>query len=367
MRSLRPFATAAALVSSLILTACGHAVGQNALYASGTGLASLSAKHATANGRSLYVLPGGGEELLVSGISHAKKSVRLAVYMLTEQPLVDAMIAAKGRGVDVEVMLEPHPYNPANPNVPLPTNHKAFNALVAAGIHCTDTSPAFTYTHAKYMSVDDATTYVSTANFTKSGLNGNREYIVVDQVAADVAEFVRIFQADQARQDYQPVNPSGVVSPVNSRKHIFDLVASAKHDVLLADEVAGDPAFTDLIKQTCARGVKVRALLGAMKPTANDPEPLNVATARAWTAAGAQVRFQSVPVLHAKAIVVDGKAMYVGSENLTSNSLDHNREIGLLLSDAALIAPVVAATEGDWKNASTGLTADATEALAAEL
>ena len=160
-----------------------------------------------------------------------------------------------------------------------------------------------------------------------------------------------LVQADQARQEYQPTVPDGVVSPSNSRLHIFDLLKSAKHDIMIQDEVAGDPALNDLIKAKCAQGVHVRAILGNMKPTPKEPTPLNVQTAQAWTASGAQVRFQSKPMLHAKAIVVDGQAMYVGSENLTTNSMDHNREIGLLLNDPSLVAPVVQATESDWQNA----------------
>jgi phosphatidylserine/phosphatidylglycerophosphate/cardiolipin synthase-like enzyme len=56
-------------------------------------------------------------------------------------------------------------------------------------------------------------------------------------------------------------------------------------------------------------------------------------------------------MLHAKAVIADGRAMYVGSENLTTNSLDRNREVGLLLDEPALVTPVLQTTEGDWERA----------------
>jgi phosphatidylserine/phosphatidylglycerophosphate/cardiolipin synthase-like enzyme len=115
--------------------------------------------------------------------------------------------------------------------------------------------------------------------------------------------------------------------------------------------VAGDPQVTEAIKAACARGVRVRGLLEDFKPSASEPDPLNYQTARAWIAAGAQVRLMTTPTLHAKAVIADGRSMYVGSENLTTNSLDHNREIGLRLDDAALVAPVRKTTEADWANA----------------
>ncbi|MDB5098278.1 MAG: hypothetical protein JWM80_2699 [Cyanobacteria bacterium RYN_339] len=345
-----------ALVVALALGACGKAP----QLASPTQLQGLTAQKTAHGGyksgnRTLYVLPEAGPGFLHEAIAKAKRVIRLEVYILTEQGVVDGLIAAKARGVDVQVMVEPKPYNPGNPNLPLPVNHKAINALRAGGVAVADTNPAYTYTHAKFMSVDDAVTFVSTANFTKTGLGvdpkGNREYVVEDRAPADVAEFVRVFQADQARVAYTPTNPDSVISPVNSRAQILGVIASAKKDVLIADEVAGDPGVAAAIKAATSRGVRVRGLLEDFKPSASEPDPLNYQTARAWTAAGATVRLMTVPTLHAKTVIADGRSMYVGSENLTTNSLDHNREIGLRLDDPALVAPVLKTTEGDWAGA----------------
>jgi cardiolipin synthase A/B len=52
--------------------------------------------------------------------------------------------------------------------------------------------------------------------------------------------------------------------------------------------------------------------------------------------------------LHTKAIVADGARAYVGSENLSSNSLDNNREVGVIVTDASSIAPIVTTFDADF-------------------
>jgi phosphatidylserine/phosphatidylglycerophosphate/cardiolipin synthase-like enzyme len=48
---------------------------------------------------------------------------------------------------------------------------------------------------------------------------------------------------------------------------------------------------------------------------------------------GVQVRYVSSPYIHAKAIA--GNSMcFIGSENFTATSLNHNREVGLSFSGA---------------------------------
>jgi phosphatidylserine/phosphatidylglycerophosphate/cardiolipin synthase-like enzyme len=52
--------------------------------------------------------------------------------------------------------------------------------------------------------------------------------------------------------------------------------------------------------------------------------------------------------MHAKTIIADSARAYVGSENLTANSLDHNREMGILLTDKALVETIERTALADW-------------------
>jgi phosphatidylserine/phosphatidylglycerophosphate/cardiolipin synthase-like enzyme len=84
------------------------------------------------------------------------------------QPITDALTAAKRRGVDVQVLLGNQPGFGGTP----PPNQKAIDELNAAGI------PAqfFTrhYLHGKVV-VADNQAFVGSQNFTAGGLLNNRE------------------------------------------------------------------------------------------------------------------------------------------------------------------------------------------------
>ena len=49
-----------------------------------------------------------------------------------------------------------------------------------------------------------------------------------------------------------------------------------------------------------------------------------------------------------KIIVVDGKQAFVGSENISTYSLDKNRELGILVSDNTVISTLQQTFQQDW-------------------
>jgi cardiolipin synthase len=304
---------------------------------------SAAAQTSTAGARHLYVLPDDTTAFLLQALDGAKKVIRLECYMLSNARVLAALAGAKSRGVTVQVLLEPHPF-------PTPHfNDSAAKKLAAAGVAVVWTSSAFKFTHAKFILVDDQTAYVSTANFTASGLEGNRDYVVGDQSPADVADLVQLFQADYAHAPFKPNNPDLVLSPMNSRAQIMTLIKGATKDIQVAVEIAADPELDALIATKVKQGVHVEALFSApAKASFIFGLSPNAATAQAWVKAGAQVRYQKAPYLHAKEIIVDNARMYVGSVNLSTSSMDKDREVGLVVADPALIQPVARAAVADW-------------------
>jgi phosphatidylserine/phosphatidylglycerophosphate/cardiolipin synthase-like enzyme len=47
---------------------------------------------------------------LITAIEHARDHVYLQIYILTDVDILDALIHAKQRGVDVRIVLEGNPY-----------------------------------------------------------------------------------------------------------------------------------------------------------------------------------------------------------------------------------------------------------------
>ena len=88
-----------------------------------------------------------------------------------------------------------------------------------------------------------------------------------------------------------------------------------------------------------ARGVAVRVV---MSPGSNH------GGREALVSAGGRVRSLARPYVHAKTILADNLRLYVGSVNLSAQSLDRNREVGVLLSAPPAIALARATFERDW-------------------
>lgn len=294
---------------------------------------------------SLFVEPNDGATPILDAINQARSSVQVEVYMLTDQAIEGALGAAAKRGVNVQVMLDPTPYNPSDPNKPLTTNQAAAQTLKSQGVKVQWSDPAFRYTHAKTIVVDGQEALICTLNFTNSGVGGNREYGVVDRNPQDVQDLVNIFAADWNRTTYTPTSPDLVVSPTNSQAKLESLFQSAQQSIVLQDEEFSDPTSIALLGQKAHQGVKVEVDLAA--PT---DIPDNATTAQQLEQLGVSVRYLASPTIHAKMIVVDGVRGYIGSVNLSTNSMTNNREVGLLMTDPGILQTLTSTFTSDWQN-----------------
>jgi hypothetical protein len=164
----------------------------------------------------------------------------------------------------------------------------------------------------------------------------------VDTDPAVVKEAEGVFTADWAHQSYRGPAGALVLSPVNARGTLAGLITHARHSLeVYAEEVADRQLVADLAA-AARRGVRVRMVAASAK---------DQATLRA---AGVAVVIRKTPYIHAKAIVADNAAVFLGSENLSATSLDDNRELGLVLHDAAAITVVEQAFNADFGGAPVG-------------
>ena len=293
----------------------------------------------------LFVEPGDGLQPILGAINGAKKTLSVEIYMLTSPEVISSVIAAKDRGVGVRVLLEHDPFNPADPAHPLPTNFAAAKTFKAAGVPFKWTSKRFVYTHEKALVADSATAVIMTANLTKSAFIKNREYGVIDRIPADAAAVQAIFDADWEDKPASFGGSNLVVSPDNSRSKLTDFISSAKKSIIIQDEVMGDPALFKLLGQKARAGLDVRVEMarfseGGTNKTEHD---------QLQAVGVSNIRFLSAPILHAKQVIIDGRRAYLGSINLTTNSLDKNRELGVIVDDAAVVKELSDTAEADWK------------------
>lgn len=290
----------------------------------------------TGTGVTVFVEPTAGEQVFLNAINNAHTSVWLEMYLLTDTNVIQALENAAGH-LNVRVMLEPHPYGGGSP-----ASTEA--ALKAAGAQVEDSSPSFALTHEKGLIIDGTTAYITTSNFTYSALNGkNREYGIIDTNTLDVQGTIAIFNADWSRTSVQVTDANLVVSPINSRTDFLSFINGAQKTLIIEAEEMQDTQVEQAIASAAQRGVNVQVIL----PTASSSDP-NAAGIATIKAAGAQVKEDSQLYMHAKMMVADGTQAYVGSENISTYSLDKNRELGLLLTDSTIIGTLQQTFQQDW-------------------
>lgn len=129
----------------------------------------------------------------------------------------------------------------------------------------------------------------------------------------------------------------GAVTPVVNREYlpaVLALINSATNSIDYLHLEQHDGRAIQVIEAALGaavkRGVAVRGLL-------DDGIDFNAAAVERMVALGADVRLDTPQkMLHSKLVVVDGKAVLLGSTNWTGNSMGNNNETNLRLDDPIL-------------------------------
>jgi cardiolipin synthase len=289
----------------------------------------------------LVVLPDDGAAGLLTAVANARQRVWGEMYMLTSFDAMDALVAARAAGADVRLLLEPAPYNSED------ANQGALQTLAAAGIDVRWFAVPGGLVHAKFLLVDD-TAWVLTLNLTLAGVTRNREYAVADREPVDVRRLEGLWQSDAIGAP-PGAGPSGahvLTSPIDARLRLTAALDAARVSVAIEVEELSDTAFVARLIDARTRGVQVTILVPA-----SDRSAATSAAVRHLVDAGIAVRALGAPTLHAKVMVVDNQITYLGSVNFTRASFDDNREVGLLMRDAATTARIMAVLGADWAQA----------------
>ncbi len=346
----RKHVTASLICSALIflgilLTGCNVSISSNGPGSVGSTCQGNCTAGPGVQGVQVFVEPDMGDHPITDAIHNAKKSVWLEIYILSDTNVIHALEDAANSGIDVRVMLEPHPFGGSSPT-------RVMDELQATGAKVETSSPAFALTHEKGLIIDGTTAYIMTSNFSRSGLGGyqsssnynNREYDIIDNNRTDVQAVTAIFQADWNRTTAQFNDPNLVVSPVNSRGAFISLINSAHSTLLIEAEEMNDNMIEQAISAAAQRGVHVEVILPAPSGS-HDSNSSGIATIKQG---GVQVEEDPHLYMHAKIIVADSRKAFVGSENISTQSLDQNRELGIIVSDANVLNTLQQTFQKDW-------------------
>lgn len=138
---------------------------------------------------SLFFSPNGGcEEAIVKQIKSAKTSVWIEAYSFTSKPIIQAVLDAHARKVDIQVILDKS-WQTESPN--------AEAQLVAAGVPVLiDSKHAIA--HAKIIIIDGQKAFLGSYNFTGQASHSNHEILALVTGGKAVKEIIADYQVHSA-------------------------------------------------------------------------------------------------------------------------------------------------------------------------
>lgn len=312
------------------------------------------------NFKHLVVTPDNASRKLFDMIDNAQNRLWVYNQSLSDQTVIDKLIAAKARGVDVKVIL-----NDARSSDD--KNLAARAKLEAAGIPCGFYRKHTL--HAKGMVADDLA-YIGSQNFTNGGLYNNREFGQIIAEPAFVKQLSDVFTEDFKTTGLvtgdrtQELNQIRIhPMPDSSSYPIVAAINSATTSVDLEVYMLTDPSVTDALKLAAKRGVRVRVML----------EPQTIGETKPYEAKAAELRAAGVEVKetppefntnsnvdHAKFMIIDGRDMLFGTGNLVKSGLGesmkdewNNRDFWVQNTYQEAVREAQLLFERDWNRQST--------------
>ena len=277
-------------------------------------------------------------------IAGARSRVLVEMYEFGRRDLALALVAARARGADVRVVLDPT----------VPETLDTGGRLLAAGLRVRFypiDDHALQIDHVKLLLGDDQAV-VGGMNWGATSYL-NHDYALLLRSLGDVQRLHRIFEQDWALAGGDPAplpaETGRIVqtAPGSEIRHLLEAtLATARVRIEVEVFDLTDPDLILLLQAAHRRGVHVRILLD---PAQDVNRPSYALLRRSST----EVRWYRPPPgakLYAKAVLADGR-LVLGSANWSRHGLDVNHELDVATGETAAVAAYEARFERDWKAA----------------
>jgi cardiolipin synthase len=284
----------------------------------------------------LIIEPDMGRDPIINAIKSAQYSIHLVMYGMTDSILRNELIKKKNQGIAVKIILERAPYKNSN------ENRKTIFLLNKNQMDWISDLPNIRLIHEKTLLIDDKKALIMNFNFTRSAFKNDRNFgLIIDDVKT-VNEIEHIFSSDWNKQAIS-LKPSSriLLSPENSRKQILALLSNSKTTIDIYAQDMNDPDIVHELKKAAKRNVSIRVITS---------HALSSRQARYLKTPSVLIHNQTSLYIHAKAIIIDKKYLIIGSTNLTHSSLNNNRELSIVSSDATVLKQIQNIFNSDWLN-----------------
>ena len=294
---------------------------------------------------SLVIQPASSRGPIIEMIDKASSTLDLVIYEMDDSDIISAMIKAAKRGVKVRAIFDVR----SKHFIPNP-NPATMKTLSAGGVFVKEASPAlFPITHQKTLVADNSSAIVMSFNLCPGYFGGTRDFGIVTTDVNEVGDIARTFEADWNGQVYKHPSSPLVWSPDNARQKLLGLINSATATLDIYSLEVKDADTLNALGAAVKRGVKVRLIAAKLMEGDKDVNADGLARIKE---AGVAAKSMQALFVHGKMILADygaqSAAAYVGSQNFSASSLDHNRELGIISVSHEVLRALKETFNSDW-------------------
>jgi cardiolipin synthase len=289
---------------------------------------------------SLITEPDQGMSFLSYAIGQAHQSVDLVIYELDDQAIEQALADAEKRGVSVRVILDNSSHFGNRPN------QTTYDYLHGQGVPVRWAPSYFPITHQKTLVIDNAWALIMTFNLMPRYYDSGRDFGIVDDDKNDVTAIENAFDSDWQGLGVKAGNGDDLVWSPESADTLLALIGSASRSLDIYNEEMADQRIIQALESAANRGVQVRITMTYATTWKNAFAKLTVKGVNLRTYASSAKFY-----IHAKVIIADSTRAFVGSENFSTQSLQSNRELGILFSKPEIVSSLENTFDGDWSSA----------------
>jgi len=311
-----------------------------------------------------------------TAIDTARHSLQLEMFGFGQVDIANALVDAKERGVNVQVVLDP-----VNPELDWEAEKADCAKILEKGgvdvlwypVHPggKDENGKTKFpqiNHVKMLIKDGEEAIIGGMNWgSHSPLNHDVDVHVQGPIVDKMeALFGKDFlKSGGKKEDLIPIEKNAVAgdTPVSLlttsddpkdrsvKAALHRAIRDAKEEICIEQFVFTDWSISKALTDAEARGVEVRVL---MSPFEIEGKRLNEATADKLRAGGAEVRWYNTDPetggkLHAKLGIFDGQEVILGSANWSGSGLTWNREANVDIVDTKVAGDFKKMFENDWK------------------
>lgn len=304
------------------------------------------------SGDRLIIIPEELDRPIIEAINAAKHTIDLSNYHLSNRSVVSALIKSANSGVQIRVILDNGVLAGSS------TAKKIVNNLIQNNIQVKPSSKFFSITHQKSFVVDNKTVLISTINLVTT-LATTRDFGLITHDKNIIQEVNAVFQADWENADTEGgvtpelIQEKLVWSPINSLPKLVTLISSAKVDIKVMVENLGSAEILKALIDQSKAGIAIKVLTPGCifgNSMRNRPFIKQLQDNNIENKVSKAVPDAEHPYVHAKMILVDNETFFIGSENLSFNSLSRARELGIITSDVENSKKISQVFDKDWGN-----------------